>query len=27
VMVLGVLAAFPQLTLWLPKLVYGSVAQ
>jgi tripartite ATP-independent transporter DctM subunit len=27
VLVLGVLAAFPHLTLWLPKLVYGSVAQ
>ncbi|MDH3233831.1 MAG: TRAP transporter large permease subunit [Alphaproteobacteria bacterium] len=27
VVMLGVLAAFPQLTLWLPKLVYGSVAQ
>jgi len=24
---LEVLAAFPQLTVWLPKLVYGSVAQ
>jgi TRAP-type mannitol/chloroaromatic compound transport system permease large subunit len=27
VVMLGVLAAFPQLTLWLPKLVYGTVAQ
>jgi TRAP-type mannitol/chloroaromatic compound transport system permease large subunit len=27
VVVLGVLSVFPKLTLWLPKLVYGSVAQ
>jgi len=27
VVMLGVLAAFPNLTLWLPKLVYGTVAQ
>jgi TRAP-type mannitol/chloroaromatic compound transport system permease large subunit len=26
-LMLGVLAAFPELALWLPKLVYGSVAQ
>jgi hypothetical protein len=26
VLMLGILAAFPELTLWLPRLIYGTVA-